>query len=526
MIKESRYILRRILIGVGIVLVLSFFNGCKVKALSWEDSDMKQVSEFRSNSANITFKIYYNNTFDRYYYYSSNDSLNFNRYTENASDIPYVACYYDYLSQHRFLCTFSDIQLYYNPNIENGKYLVPLTGRTVPYTHLTVEFVTNSSSGYSPGTISYYNISPVTNTDYIYLYSRSSHPENPFRSSNYDINYFNNINNTYYEKNYNVLPGVDSVLSNWNATKITNNNVITRYDFRPEFSNFNTDDFKYSYTVGNNSNWLSITENNHLIKINNNTSIKIRIRNASDDTLLHTYSFTITSIGKFNNSQNYEINFSGEYRTENFLNDNVSSKSQSTIVEYQIFIDYLPKSSILKYQYQFVSTDDSLDNNNWSTVSESDNGSITYVANENGSLYARILDSNDNVLKTATFTVNSIGLLAFDNNEIGTNNFFDKLRNKINYGGPVSSLFILPVSFFSNLYDSIDNSNTCSNIQLGSILGNNLSLPCVDIPRYLGNNVYNIIDFIFSFILLIGIFRFVIKKYNKFISMQDIGDDL
>lgn len=341
--------------------------------------------------------------------------------------------------------------------------------------------------------------------------------------NNVDV-YNNNFTNILYPSNVSTVQ-IPQFLS-FNAIPITTNNVITSYTIQPEFSNFDTDNYVYQYSFDSNR-WLSLIENKKLLRINNNSKIYVRIKNKNTNEIVDTANLTITNIGTFYNKQTYDIKYSGDYRTENYLNNSCnSSKSQSTIVEYQIYIDYLPKSSILTYQYQYVSTDSQLDNNNWQNVPSSDNGSITYVASQNGTLYARILDKEKKVLKISTFTVNSIGLLALDNNECDTNNFFNKLRNDIDYGGPVSSLFILPVSFFSNLYNSMDNSNTCSNIQLGSLFRTNLSLPCVNISRYFGSNVYNIIDFIFSFILLVGIFRFIIKKYNKFISMQDIGDDM
>lgn len=514
--RDLKYILKRILIGVGIVLLLSFIRGYKVKALedvnvSWLNSPDNVIT------SDDKYQLLAQSGSQRIYKHRDNGTFAFCWASYTQCDLMTPSDYFDY--NYVGLQIKSSSSAYYNiayftnngtlPIMNSGPNFTPkFNSSTFQVILLRNNSLTNTPSIYTK----IGNINENGSTIYTY-------------PSYFD--YFANTNwNSGSGKTttlFDFLPPTASSIISLQPTKITTNNVITGYIFRPNFSNFNLSNYDYQYKFGNGTTWLGLNSNEQQIRINNNGTLYVRIKDKSNNEVIDSQSFTITTISQFNTEQDYNITFSGEYRTENFLDNNISSKSQSIIKEYQIYIDYFPKTSILKYQYQFVPIDSSLDNNNWQTLSSSNNGTFTYVASENGTLYARILDNNDNILYTNTFTVNSIGLLAFDSNESGVNNFLTKLRDKINYGGPVSSLFNVPISFLSSIYVPISNSNTCSNLSLGNLLGTNLSLPCVDIQRYLGSSVYNIIDLIFSFFLILGIIKMCINIYNKFISMKDIN---
>ena len=524
MIKESKYILRRILIGVGIVLCLSFLNGCKVKALSWSDSDMTEIVSMHSGSYNADFKVYYNSTNNRYYWYNSKSPNNYSRYTENASTYSYIACWWDSINDDRFRCILTDVPLYFY-YWGNNRYISPLSSITSVNYAGEVNIITNNKQGNTPGDMAGYENYGIKSNYSVQLLNNAV--ANPFRASNYDIYHKDNITDLYFQKTSNniIFPYRIPEFLSFNATPITTNNVITSYIVRPEFSSFDTDNYIYQYSFDNNK-WLSLTENEQILRINNNSTIYVRVKDKNTNEYIDSATFTITNIGTFYNQQTYNINFSGDYRTENYLTDNmcVFEGSKSEIKQYQIYIDYVPKSSILKYQYQYVPTDSQLNNNNWLNVSSSDNGAFTYVASENGTLYARILDKEDNVLKTSTFQVSSIGKIAIDDiDQQCTKNIFQKFSSNINYGGPVSSLFVIPVTTLNVLYSSMSNSSTCTPIQLGSLLGTNMQFGCYNFKSIVGNEVYNLIDIIFAFVLSVGVFKFILKLYNDLISMKDIN---
>lgn len=514
--RDLKYIIKRILIGVGIILVLSFFRGNKVKAL-------EDVSS--GNLLNVPFSVVWNSSD---YTLIANNNAKWVYRQNNTNNI--VACYsigpdcevilFDNFPQFKNL----GISLYtgdlYGSSPNNIDIF--LTSDSLPTANSGSNFTYNFlSSGL------YFNFkfnSSSNSSSHLYLLNSNELTPTTY-SSRTNYKYYSNISWTPYSGKTSTIidySPVSSSIESLQPTKITNNNVITGYIFRPKFTNFNTDNFVYQYKVGKDSTrWLSLNSNEQQIKINNNIELYVRIKDISSNDIIDSQTFTITDIGTFASEQDYNITFSGEYRTENFLNDNISSKSQSIIQEYQIYVDYIPKASILKYQYQYVNEGDSLDSNNWQNVASSDNGSFTYVASENGTLYARILDSSDNVLKTATFTVNNIGLLAFDSNENGVNNFFTKLSNKIGYGGPISNLFRIPIDILNKIYSY--SSSSCSPYKISTLLGTDFILPCYNFREIFGNTYYTIFDSLLCFILSLCLFKFVRNIYDKFINMEDIS---
>lgn len=517
MIKESKYILRRILVGVGIVLVLGFLRSNKVFALenvqvSWLNLPYDMVS------SNDSYQLLAQSGSQRIFRNRDSGDFAFCWTTSSECDIMNPSDYFEYTNVGLMIKSTSDV--YQNIAYFTNDSTLPIigSGGSAP--------VNLTSRTFS---VKLYKIGSLTRTPSIVSKIGNS-GEIPFTLNGYG-SYFNFYSNTSWDNHiktatsFDILPPSASKIISLNPVKLNSENgVIITYLFSPEFSNFNTDNFVYQYKFGNGTTWLSLTENEQVFRVNNNGTIYVRVKDKNSNEVVDSQTFTITDIGTFATQQDYDISFSGEYRTLNYLNNTtcVSSSNESVIKEYQIYIDYLPKASILKYQYQYVNDGDSLDSNNWSNVSSLDNGSITYVASQNGTLYARILDSTDNVLYTDTFTVDSIGKLGIDSKDNCVKNFFTKISSNINYGGPVSSLFVIPVNTLNSLYSSMSNSSSCSPIQLGSLLGTNMQFGCYNFKSIVGNEVYNIIDIIFAFVLTIGVFKFILKLYNNFISMKEV----
>lgn len=68
---------------------------------------------------------------------------------------------------------------------------------------------------------------------------------------------------------------------------------------------------------------------------------------------------------------------------------------------------------------------------------------------------------------------------------------------------PFTNLLMFPVLIFSYFSNSM--SNTCSPVVLGSLYGHELSLPCLNLPNYLGLTLWNIIDLLFVFYMIYNI---------------------
>ena len=191
-----------------------------------------------------------------------------------------------------------------------------------------------------------------------------------------------------------------------------------------------------------------------------------------------------------------------------------------TVSEVKTDIEFIPENSLLRYQYKFVPVDEDPNNIIWTT---SATPNISYNTTVNGTIYARITDTEYNQLFAKTFTIPNIGKIGLGvgdttNND---NNFWTKISSKINYGGPVSSLFVLPVKFLEAIYSPMNNSNSCTPLHIANLFNTSFDLQCVNFKNKLGSNLYNLIDLILAFGLVIGVFKFILKIYNNLISMKD-----
>lgn len=464
MIKDTKYIIKRILIGVGIILVLSFIRGNKVKAL--------EVCNFsKTNCVDIN-----DNQIPQYcvgkklYFYSSLPT-----YTLRGS------------------CSSSTQDSIYNLNnspltVQN---FISSDNTDVWELNLNTKLMTykgTTSQGYGFFNPSY----PINSPDSYYMYS--------------DFNLYgtNDKSQPIY-----IVPPTTSSIESLQALKINQESYIVSYVFKPKFSNFNIDSYIYQYRVGNNGTWLNISQNEEQITINNNNTIYFRILDKSNNEVVDSQTYTITDIGTLNNELNYSIDFSTDYET--LENSNIISK-------YFVDINYLPKSSILKYQYQFVLDGSFLDNNNWNSL-DPEVFSYNFETFQNGTLYARILDNEDNVLTTNTFTITEIGKFAINNNNKKNNGFFNKISSSINFGGPISGIINIPINLIKTLSTSIA-SNTCNNYNLGSLWGTTLFLPCVNIKQYLGDSLYFTIDLIIACVMIYHIIKMFGELYTNLLFMQ------
>lgn len=117
-------------------------------------------------------------------------------------------------------------------------------------------------------------------------------------------------------------------------------------------------------------------------------------------------------------------------------------------------------------------------------------------------------------------TIDENGNIILNNdNNLDVPKWFSSITNKINKNGTISSLILLPVTIYNKLIDAELN-NTCSPINIGSLYGTTLYLPCVDVKQYLGNSLWSIIDVILCGCTLLGIRRTIISMYFDFVSLK------
>lgn len=110
---------------------------------------------------------------------------------------------------------------------------------------------------------------------------------------------------------------------------------------------------------------------------------------------------------------------------------------------------------------------------------------------------------------------------SIDTNE--TSNIFEEFEDFLPDEGIVTQLVTLPISLYTNILNSVN--GTCQAFSLGSLLGTNLTLPCINVANYLGSQLWSVIDILMSGFFILTIGRKFIKVFENMSSMKE-GDVL
>lgn len=130
------------------------------------------------------------------------------------------------------------------------------------------------------------------------------------------------------------------------------------------------------------------------------------------------------------------------------------------------------------------------------------------------------LDETNNQLGDLNNNITSDNI---DNNSVS--NSFNDFEEFIDENATISSLITLPVTLFSAILNGMQSS--CAPFNLGSLYGEDLILPCINISNYLGTTLWTMIDIIISGFAIYFISQKFIKVFNNFSSMKegDVIDD-
>lgn len=170
------------------------------------------------------------------------------------------------------------------------------------------------------------------------------------------------------------------------------------------------------------------------------------------------------------------------------------------------------------YQYNVV---------NWSLFS-------SYFVNEAITIdYANdaIISTNKDIINQNNTIINNQSNIKSGIDDINSNinsdnvddpsNSINSFKNNLASNGVITQLVTLPVTLFSNVLNSVNGS--CSSYNLGSLLGTDLILPCINISNYIGATLWNVIDVLISGFFVYAISRKFIKVFENLSSMKD-GD--
>lgn len=136
--------------------------------------------------------------------------------------------------------------------------------------------------------------------------------------------------------------------------------------------------------------------------------------------------------------------------------------------------------------------------NQTDTIKQQDEWTRDEIRNVDGTLKDSSIDSSDN-------TING-------------------LKNQIPTNSVISDLLLLPIRFLQNFVNALNSS--CSSFSLGSLLGTNLTMPCINIENYLGSTIWTMIDLIFSGMFVYGLRKKFIQIYQNLTNLKNGGNEV
>lgn len=131
------------------------------------------------------------------------------------------------------------------------------------------------------------------------------------------------------------------------------------------------------------------------------------------------------------------------------------------------------------------------------------------------------IDSTNDKLDQTNQQLGDLNDNITDSNVSGVEESFSNFENFLDDNSTITQLITLPVTLYSSILQGV--SNSCSPFNLGSLYGENLILPCINIGNYLGSTLWGMIDLIISGFAVYSISKKLIKVFNNFSSMKD-GD--
>ena len=144
-----------------------------------------------------------------------------------------------------------------------------------------------------------------------------------------------------------------------------------------------------------------------------------------------------------------------------------------------------------------------------------------------------IIDTNNKIVDKQTETNNKLdeanknikdtnNTLKDDNIDTSKTTIEDKSADASN--SPISSLLTLPLKLLNNIHTGL--SGTCSALNLGSLLGTDLVLPCINLEQRLGSYLWGLIDYAFCIFLIYNVGMLAVKIWTDVIMMRDFFSEL
>lgn len=135
-------------------------------------------------------------------------------------------------------------------------------------------------------------------------------------------------------------------------------------------------------------------------------------------------------------------------------------------------------------------------------------------------------DSNkalQNAIDENTKAVDKVNNSLKDESDANTSGFLQDINQDYS-NNPVSDLITMPITFLQTLNNNVGGS--CITWDLGSLLGHNLKMPCINLQQILGSNLYNLLDMAICLFLAYNIGLMCVTIWNNMTSLKDDFDDM
>lgn len=184
-------------------------------------------------------------------------------------------------------------------------------------------------------------------------------------------------------------------------------------------------------------------------------------------------------------------------------------------------------STIVNYPYNFmtgVSQNLTYECNvtNEAIVSQSIVNTQNIINNQNSNTNAIIGSvgaSSQNIINNQNSNTNKITDEISSEEEPDTDDYLEGFSENMASDTPISDLITMPLTLLNAYVNGV--SANCSPYNLGSLLGTNLVLPCINLQQRLGSNLWGVIDALVSIFMIYNIAMLFISAFEGFTSLRD-----
>lgn len=501
MVKDLRYIFKRILIGVGIALVLSFLRGnlfilAKAYTLSVPSACTYLPGE---NGVNCSLVPVYGSR----PMVPGDGGMGFNVWFQNQGLLE-VGKSYNIIFRAEVLGRVTDISsdlnfdLYTGNGGSAGNVATPDRNENkIIYSigsnryRIIWSFQLDSLHDYDTMRVSWFNDMNINNGDVGALLDSSLEISTIGSDSSSDTGAMDIINNNndntgdiIQNNNNNTQQIIDN--QNQNTQDIIDNqnqnNQALIDNINNQFTYCKDSDFKITFDMGTIKNKYFASNG---LQVNNNATIKSNIYILD---VSNVDSITFTSVNGRTN---------GYYCLMREINGNI-------VADYCPGVTNFVGEKTLSTTYNNTKFD-------YVGFTVNQDGIITIkdFSEECGN---RLDDMNNNMNDINNSLNDDSGV---DNSEI--EDLFGDIRGNSN--SPVSDLLTLPITLLQAYLDGMN--GTCTPYNLGTLYGTSLILPCIDIPGIIGTNLWNVVDALFCIYMIYNIAMMCISIYELFTGLND-----